>query len=176
VYAEVQGEVAVGSGNSIYLLAGATPSADFRPRWQLGAGGRTRLGKSAAPTVLTLDARHADYRSGRTTLINPAVEQYVAGGRAWVTLRSINLISDEKLISGALGRVDLLASDELRLFVGAANAPDIDQGIVSRTRSLFAGAAFEISPVLALRLNVERDRPTIGADRIGMSLGTTVRF
>lgn len=176
VYGEVRGEVAVGPGNSVYLLAGATPSADFRPRWQLGAGGRARLGKSAAPTVLTLDARHADYRSGRTTLINPGIEQYFAGGRAWVTLRSINLVSDGKLLSGALIRGDLLANDKLRLFVGAANAPDVDQGIVSRTRSLFAGAAVELSPALALRLSVARDRPTIGASRIGLSLGMTVRF
>lgn len=175
-YGEVRGELPAGAGNSVYLLAGTTPSADFRPRWQVGGGGRARVVNGAAPTVLTLDTRHADYRSGRITLINPGMEQYLNGGRAWLTVQSINLLSDGKLLSGVLGRADVLASDKLRMFAGAANAPDLDQGLVSRTRSLFAGAAVEISPGLGLRVSVARDRPTVGANRTGLSLGTTVRF
>ena len=176
VYGEVRGEVPVGAGSSAYLLAGGTPGADFRPRWQIGAGGRARIGGGAAPTVLTLDARHASYRSGKTTLINPGIEQYIGGGKAWLTLQSINLIDDGDLLSGGLGRVDAMASDQLRLFAGAANAPDVDQGIVSRTRSLFAGAALDLGDKATVRMSISRDRPTIGADRTGLSVGTTVRF
>ena len=176
VYGEMRGEVSVGAGSSVYLLAGGTLGANFRPRWQVGAGGRFRVKGGAAPTVLTLDTRHASYRSGKTTLINTGIEQYLAGGKAWLTLQSINLIDDGDLLSGGLGRVDVFAGDRLRLFGGAADAPDVDQGIVSRTRSLFAGASVELSEAIDLRISVSRDRPTIGADRTGLSIGTTVNF
>lgn len=176
VYGEVRGEVPVGTGSSAYLLAGGTAGADYRPRWQVGAGGRVRVNNGAATTVLTLDARHASYRSGKTTLINPGIEQYLTGGRAWITLQSINLIDDGDLLTGWLGRVDVLAGDRLRLFGGAANGPDVDQGIVSRTRSLFAGASVGLSKSIDLRISVSRDQPTVGADRTGLIVGTTVNF
>ena len=79
--AKLRGETPVGAGGSVYLLAGGTPGADFRPRWQVGAGGRARVSGGATPTVLTLDLRHASYRSGKTTLINPGIEQYLFGGQ-----------------------------------------------------------------------------------------------
>lgn len=176
VYGELRGEVPAGAGGSVYLLAGGTVEPDFRPRWQVGAGGRVRINGGAAATVLTLDARQASYRSGKTTLINPGIEQYLAGGKAWLTLQSINLVDNGDLLSGGLGRVDVLAGDRVRLFGAAANAPDIDQGIVSRTRSLFGGASVELSEAIALRVSVSHDRPTIGADRTGLSIGTTVNF
>jgi len=176
VYGEVRGEVPIATGSSTYLLAGGTAGADFRPRWQVGAGGRVRVNSGAVPTVLKLDARHASYRSGKTTLINPGIEQYLAGGRAWITLQSINLIDDGDVLSGGLGRIDVLAGNRLRLFGGAANAPDVDQGIVSRTRSLFGGVSVELSEAIDLRVSVSHDRPTIGADRTGLSIGTTVNF
>lgn len=176
VYGEVRGEILVGADNSVYVLAGGTPGADFRPRWQAGAGGRARINGGAAPTVLTFDARHASYRSGKTTLINPGIEQYFGGGKAWLTLQSINLIDDGDLLSGGLARLDVLASDRLRLFTGGANAPDVDQGVVSRTRSLFAGASLRLSDTVDLRVSVSRDRPTIGANRTGLSAGAKVNF
>ena len=176
LYGEVRGEIPVGAGRSIYLLAGGSPRADFRPRWQVGAGGRVRAVAGATPTVLTLDLRHASYRSGKTTSINPGIEQYLFAGKAWLTFRSINLVDGGDLLSGALGRIDVQASDRLRLFGGAANAPDVDQGIVSRTRSLFAGASVGVDDRIALRLSVSRDRPSIGASRTGVSVGTSVQF
>lgn len=175
-YGEMRGEWPVGNGSSVYLLGGGSPDADFRPRRQIGTGGRVRVRSGAAPTILTLDARHASYQSGNISLINPGIEQYLARGKAWITLQSINLVEDGHLRSGWLGRVDFFAADRLRLFGGAANAPDADQGIVSRTRSLFGGVSLELSATTALRISVSRDRPGIGADRSGVSLGTTVRF
>ncbi len=176
VYGELRGEWPVGSASSVYLLGGGTPDADFRPRWQVGTGGRVRVKGGAAPTVLTLDTRHASYRTGNITLINPGIEQYLAGGRAWITLRSITLVDDGKLRSGWIGRADVLTGERLRLFGGIAHAPDVDQGIVSRTRSLFAGASVDLNESIALRVSLSRDRPGIGADRKGVSLGTTVSF
>jgi YaiO family outer membrane protein len=176
VYGELRGETPVDADSSVYLLAGGTPGADFRPRWQVGAGGRARVNGGATATVLTLDLRHASYRSGKTTLLNPGIEQYLFGGKAWLTLQSINLVDSGDLLSGGLARIDVQASDRLRLFGGAANAPDVDQGIVSRTRSLFAGASVGLDDRIALRFSVSRDRPSIGASRTGVSVGTTVRF
>jgi YaiO family outer membrane protein len=176
VYGEVRGEVPLGPTASVYLLAGATPHADFRPRWQLGAGGRVRAHGGATPTVLTFDARHAAYRSGKVTLLNPGIEQYIAKGRAWLTAQSINLLDHGKVRMGALGRADVMASDRLRLFGGAADAPDVDQGIVVRTRTYFAGASLALGPRTDVRLSGAFDRPDRGARRASLSLGTTVRF
>ena len=176
VYGEVSGETPVGAGGSVYLLAGGTPGAEFRSRWQVGAGGRARVNGGTTPTVLTLDLRHASYRSGKTTLLNPGIEQYLFAGKAWLTLQSINLVDSGDLISGGLARIDIQASDRLRLFGGSANAPDVDQGIVSRTRSLFAGASVGLDDRVALRISVSRERPSIGASRTGVSVGTTVSF
>jgi len=176
IYGEMRGERPVGEGGSVYLLAGGTPDAHFRPRWQIGGGGRLRLKGDRAPTILTLDARHADYRSGATTILNPGIEQYFAGGRAWVTAQSINLLQDGNFSSGWLARIDVLPTNDWRLFGGAANAPDAEQGIVTRTRSLFAGASVDLGKATGLRISVSRERPDLGGDRTGVSLGSTVRF
>ncbi len=176
VYGEVRGETPVGSGSSVYLSAGGTLGADFRPRWQVGTGGRARVSGTATPTVLTFDLRHASYRSGEITLLNPGIEQYLVSGKAWLTLQSINLVHKGDLLSGGVVRIDVQARDRLRLFGGAADAPDVDQGIVSRTRSQFAGASITLYERVALRFSVSRDRPSIGAYRTGVSVGTTVNF
>lgn len=175
-YGQFEVEQKLSPGVSVSLLAGGTPNADYRPRWQVGAGARVRLQAGANPTIATFDIRKARFRSGDVTLVRPGVEQYLFGGRAWVTGQVILLSADGRTTSGLSGRIDGEVRPGLRLSLGAADAPDTSEGIVSRVRSLFAGVEAEVAPNRTLRLSVARHAQERGSDRTDLTLGAGVRF
>jgi YaiO family outer membrane protein len=124
------------------------------------------------PTTLTLDARQARYRAGDIQTVNPGIEQYVAGGRAWLTARWINIFDENgEHHSGWLGRGDFMANDRLRLFAGAADAPDVSEGVVVDTFSLFGGISYEVSERNTLRLSVAHEDRARGSDRLQLGAG-----
>lgn len=162
---------------SAYILAGATPDADFRPEWQFGAGGEIRVHSGPAATLLTLDARQAQYASGDIQTLNPGIDQYIAGGRAWLSARWINIFDQQgRHQSGWLGRADLLATDRLRLFAGAADAPDTSEGIVVGTRSLFGGFSYDMNDRTTLRASLAHEDRETGSDRWQFGLGAGWKF
>jgi YaiO family outer membrane protein len=176
-YGEARVDHRIFEGSSFYLSAGGTPNADFRPEWQIGAGGSARVRGGANPTSLTLDARQAHYRAGDIQTVTPGLEQYVAGGRAWVTARWINIFDERgKHRSGWLGRGDFMANDRLRLFAGAADAPDVSEGVVVDTFSLFGGISYDLDERSTLRLSVAHEDRARGADRLQVGLGLGWRF
>lgn len=175
-YGELRFDKSLDPGRSVYVLGGATPDALFRPKWQIGGGGRLPIIESRSPTVLTLDMRRASYRSDKVTSILPGVEQYLAGGRAWLTARSINLYQSGSWSHGWLARADIMPSEKNRVFVGLSNAPDVDQGFVTRTRTWFLGTSQDVGRGNSIRLSVAKDRPEIGRDRLTLGVGTTVRL
>ncbi len=177
VYGEVGVEQALSDRARVYLTLGGTPDADFRPRYQIGAGGSLRITDGGDATVLTLDARQAEFASGDVQTLSPGIEQYLAGGRIWVSARWINLFDeggDHR--SGYLLRADGQATDRLRLFAGLSDAPDTSEGIVVGTRSYFGGASFDIDPRTTLRLSVAHEDRETGADRTQLALGLGLRF
>lgn len=177
VYGEVRVDHRLSPGNSFYLAAGGTPEADFRPEWQIGAGGSARLRGGANPTSLTLDARQAHYAVGDIQTVSPGVEQYVANGRAWLSARWINIFDETgKHRSGWLARGDLMAAKRLRLFAGAADAPDVSEGVVIDTFSLFGGISYDLTARSTLRLSVAHEDRKLGADRLQLGLGLGWRF
>ena len=123
---------------SAWIATGATPGADFLPRWQVAGGGAVKLSQGPAATVATLDARHSRYRTGTIRMFNPGVEQYLPGGH-WLTARMINVIEDGDWASGWLARADVAATSRLRLFAGMADAPDVTEGVVVRSSACSAG-------------------------------------
>ncbi|RST30692.1 YaiO family outer membrane beta-barrel protein [Sphingomonas ginkgonis] len=175
-YGEVRVDARVSPRVDLYASAGGTPGADYRPRWQLGGGLAARLTDGGRATVLTLDARAARYASGRVETLVPGVQQYVAGGRAWVTAQWINLFADGRHRSGLLGRGDVQASERLRLFAGAARAPDTSEGIVTRVTTVFGGVAATLDPRHELRLSAAHVDQSLGPSRTDLSLGLGVRF
>lgn len=160
---------------NFWLFAGATPSADFRPRWQVGAGGALKLTQGPVATVATIDARHSLYRSGDIQMLNPGFEQYLPGGH-WITGRMINVIEDGDWRTGWLARADLMASRRLRLFAGAAHAPDITEGVVVDTFSLFGGLAVGLNDRTTLRLFVNSEDRKGSSDRLEFGTGIGLRF
>ena len=162
---------------SFHLLAGATPAADFRPSWQIGAGASLRVRSGANPTLLTLEGRQAHYRSGDIQVLNPGIEQYVAGGRAWLTARWINIFDEDgSRLSGWLARGDVQATPALRLFAGASDAPDTSEGVVTEIFGLFGGLSWDVNDRHVLRASIAHENRKGAADRLQLSIGMGVRF
>lgn len=177
VYGELRVDHRFSDETRFYVSAGGTPNADFRPEWQIGAGGSTRLRGGANPTGLTLDARQAHYRAGDIQTVTPGIEQYLAGGKAWATGRWINIFDESgKRRSGWLARGDVLASDRLRLFAGLSDAPDVSEGVVIDTFSLFGGISYDLTERSTLRLSVAHEDRAQGTDRLQFGLGMGWRF
>jgi YaiO family outer membrane protein len=177
VYGELRVDHRISDGATFYLSAGGTPNADFRPEWQIGAGGSARLQAGTNPTSLTLDARQARYRSGDIQTVTPGVEQYLAGGRAWVTARWINIFDETGAHrSGWLARGDAMASERLRLFAGVSDAPDVSEGVVIDTFSQFGGISFDLDERSTLRLSVAHEDRAQGADPLQLGFGIGRRF
>ncbi len=178
VYGELRMDGRLSPVVDYHLLAGATPGADFRPRCQIGGGLAWRVTAGSSPTVLRLDARHADYRAGAITTLNPSIEQYLADGRVWLTGQWINLFdaqSDQHRM-GWLGRLDVMANERLRLFGGLADAPDLSEGVAVDVFSLFGGFVWQASDDIALRLSVARDDRASGPDRTSLTIGLGTAF
>ena len=159
-----------------YLLVGGTPEADFRPKVQLGAGGGLKLIKGNNPTIATFDVRYARYSTGAVWTVNPGAEQYLFGGKAWLTARWINVVDEGRRSSGWFARADVQPSEGVRLFAGAADAPDTSEGRVIDTSSLFGGLAIELDERRSLRLTLARDKPDRGAIRTQLAIGMGMRF
>jgi YaiO family outer membrane protein len=177
VYGEVGIQQALSGRARAYLTVGATPDADFRPRYQIGAGGSFRIRQGGDASVLTLDARQADFAAGDVQAISPGIEQYLAGGRIWLTARWIHLFDEDgDHQAGHLFRADGEATDRLRLFVGLSDAPDTSEGIVVDTRSYFGGASYDLDRRTTLRLSVAHEDRDTGADRTQLGVGLGLRF
>jgi hypothetical protein len=69
-----------------------------------------------------------------------------------------------------------MPTDRLRLFVGAADAPDLDAGVVIRTSSVFGGASVDLGDRYTLRLSFTHDDPEGSADRATIAMGMGYRF
>jgi YaiO family outer membrane protein len=176
-YGEVRIDHRLSDGAGVYVTVGGTPNADFRPEWQIGAGGSFRVAAGENPTSLTIDARQAHYRAGDIQTVSPGVEQYLGGGRAWLTARWINIFDENGDHHGGwLARGDVMASNRFRLFAGIADAPDVSEGVVTETFSIFGGAAYELSDRATLRFSLAHEDRETGSDRLQAGIGLGLRF
>ena len=175
VYGEARADHRFAPGSNVYVLVGGAPDADFRPRWQLGAGVAARVHGGPYATVLRLDLRQADYPAGDVRIATPGVEQYLTG-RVWITGQWINVWDQFAHSSGWMVRGDVMPTERLRLFAGAADAPDLDAGVVIRTASVFGGVSADLGDRLTLRLSLAHENPEGPNDRDTVALGMGYRF
>src|SRR4029453_10610488 len=174
-YGEARVDYRFAPGGNVYVLAGGTPGADHRPKWQIGAGGAVRLHGGPYATILRADLRQAAFPTGDVQTVTPGAEQYIAG-RAWLTAQWINVWDRSTRSSGWLVRGDVMPTDRLRLFAGGANPPDLDEGVVIRTRSLFGGVSMDVGDHLTLRASVAHDDPQGSSNRDTLSFGMGYRW
>lgn len=177
VYGELRFEHALSDRVRTYASFGGTPGADFLPEWQISLGGSARISDGGTATVLTLDARQAQYASGDVQTISPGIEQYLADGRLWLTARWISIFDERgDHQSGQLARIDAMATENLRLFAGFSDAPDTSEGVVVDTQTVFGGAVLDLDEQYRLRLSLAREDRATGFDRTQVSLGFGFAF
>jgi YaiO family outer membrane protein len=162
-----------------HLRLGATPSADFRERWSVSAGGSARLhagGDILGATVLTLDSKLARYGPGPVKILMPGLSQYLFAGRVNVSGRWINAFDEDgEHLPGWLARIDVIPLAGLRLFAGTADAVQSSMFRLIDTRSVFGGLTYRFEGH-TLGLTFERDRVEGSYERNALSLALTLRF
>jgi hypothetical protein len=78
--------------------------------------------------------------------------------------------------AGWLGRGDVMVGERTRLFAGAADAPDVSEGVVTPTFSLFGGIAHDLDSRTTLRLSAAHEDRAGGGDRLQLGIGLGLRF
>ncbi len=164
---------------SVYGLVALTPEADFLARYSLGAGGTWTIETKSQPVgalILGLDIRYDEFALSEIWTINPSAQVYLLSDRFWLTGRWVHVEDDENnSVDGYIVRGDLRVTEELQAFVGYSDAPEISEGAIVDTKSIFAGVGFDVTSDVTLRANYAYEtRPTFDRDIFGF--GVTVRF
>lgn len=164
---------------SAYGLVAGTPDADFLARFSVGGGASWRAYAPAGPRgplLLTLDGRHDVFADTSVTTISPAAQYFFFDERLGLQVRWIHSVNDEGTsVNGYAIRADFVATDRLRLFAGYSDAPEISEGTLIETKTVFTGTSLDLSDRLTLRANYAReDRETF--DRNIFGFGLSVRF
>ncbi|MBZ9822207.1 YaiO family outer membrane beta-barrel protein [Mesorhizobium sp. CA4] len=164
---------------SAYMLAAATPDADFLARYSVGAGASWQVvapARAFGPLSLNVDARYDDFADTGVTSIQPWIQGYVLDGRLGLSARWVHAEDDTGTrTDGYVLRADLGVTERFNVFAGYADAPEIDGGALVPTRTVFGGVSFDVSDPLTLRASIaHEERPTF--DRNIFGLGLTARF
>lgn len=164
---------------SAYALAAATPDADFLARYSTGAGASWQVvapSKVFGPLSLNVDARYDNFADADVTSIQPWLQGYLLDGRLGLSARWVHAEDDiGTRADGYVLRADLAVTPHVNLFGGYADAPEISDGTLVPTRTVFGGFSVDVSDPLTLRASIAHEqRPTF--DRSIFGLGLTARF
>ncbi|QYU66720.1 YaiO family outer membrane beta-barrel protein [Leptolyngbya sp. 15MV] len=175
---ELEAGATVHAAPDLWLRLGgsATPGADFRPRWGLRAGLDRRIPDGTGATVVGIDVHHRAFPAQDVTSIEPHVTRYFGDGGFSMTVRGSGLFAEGGGFEpGVLVRADLAPRDRTRFFLGGAVGADTELGVVTTTRSLFAGGELPLGARLSLTLGAAREWRGDGIDRsegrVGLKLG-----
>jgi YaiO family outer membrane protein len=164
---------------SAYALVAVTPDADFLARYSIGAGGSWQVVAPAhafGPLSLNIDARYDDFANADVTSIQPWVQGYILDGRLGLSARWVHAQDDiGTRADGYVLRADIEVTQRVSVFGGYADAPEISDGTLVPTRTVFGGIAWDVSDQLTLRASgAYEQRPTF--DRSIFGFGLTARF
>ena len=178
VYGEVGIDRRFSNGMAVNLAVGATPGASFLPRWVLQGGVRAPVVRTIfGDSVLTLDGRYAEYRTGGVETLSPGLEHYLLAGRLWLTGRMFfTRDENDDRQTGYLLRSDAQVTERLRIFVGYADAPETSENVTLTTETIFGGAVIDVGDRFTLRLDFARDDRERSYIRNAFALGVGVRF
>ena len=144
-----------------FIEATVSPDADFRANGELEGGLRRRL-RSGGDGVLgeswlVADARHLAFDGKNVAIVEPGLRQYLFDGQLVLESRYIGVWDEEGgFLDGVNGRADVIVSDRLRLFAGAAVTPETERDAPSSdfrtvdTISAFGGIEWDVRSYLTL--------------------------
>lgn len=163
----------------IYGLAAATPDADFLARSSFGIGGTWRFfdgNSTLGPAVFGIDSRYDTFALADVWTVAPSVQMFTPDERFGFTARWIHAEDDRGTVAdGFLLRADWTATERLRLFAGYADAPEISDGQLDETETVFGGLAFDVTDRLTLTGSYAHERrETFDRDTFGV--GLSLRF
>lgn len=157
----------------IYLTGSATPRADFRERWSLGAGTELRL---ADQTELLVGLRYADYRFDDVTVLRLGLRQRLTPSLT-VTGETIQLFGGgEDYRFGGSVRADVTPVSGPSFFVIAAMYPDTEIDDTRQLRSVAAGTAIALGSGFSLRLAGEYENRKDSYERVGANVALVWSF
>lgn len=164
---------------SIHGLVALTPEADFLAKSSIGAGGIWTIETNSPPlgsVLLGFDVRYDEFTESEIWLAQPWAQFYLFNDRVWVTGRWVHVEDDQdNAVDGYILRGDVLVTDRLQAFAGYSDAPEISEGTIVDTESVFGGVAFDVNEDVTLRASYGFEmREAFDRDIYG--LGVTVRF
>lgn len=164
----------LGEGVSATVEAAATPNDDFLPSWRMAAGINARLTDT---TFALVDGSVRHYVTGTVKGISAGVEQYLIDGKLDLAARFVNSFDPTgRHLTGYSVAATLIPIDRLRIRGGYANAPEADAGVVAGTRSFSAGAVFDLSARLTLRVDYLREDRSGSYLRQELTAGLSYKF
>jgi YaiO family outer membrane protein len=164
---------------AVHGLIAATPEADFLPEFSIGGGvsfQAVERGAAWGPLFLFADIRHDIYPASDVTTIAPGVQYFLLDERLGISARWVHSQDDAGTSAdGYVLRGDIVASDRLRFFLGYGDAPEISEGTLVDTRTVFTGASFDLNESITLNASyAHEERDAFDRDTFG--LGLAVRF
>ncbi|EHK53100.1 tetratricopeptide repeat protein [Allomesorhizobium alhagi] len=164
---------------SAYGIVAGTPGADFLARLSVGGGASWRPYAAAGlwgPLILTLDGRHDVFDDTSVTTLSPAAQYFFFDERLGLQVRWIHSVNDEGTsANGYAVRADVAATDRLRFLAGYSDAPEISEGTLIDTRTVFTGISLDVSEWLTVQANYAHEHRE-AFDRNIFALGLAVRF
>lgn len=162
-----------------YGLLAVTPDADFLAGYSIGAGATWAIETEAPPVgalLLGLDARYDAFTESRIWLAQPWAQLYLFDDRVWLTGRWVHVEDDQdNVVDGYIARGDVMVTDRLQAFIGYSDAPEISEGEIIDTESVFGGIGLNVTDDVTLRASYGFEmRQAFDRDIYG--LGLTVRF
>lgn len=160
---------------------GHTPGGTFYPTWRYAAFGEARVfrgdGDTRGDARASLYVRHDRYDRVNATVVKPGIAYDFA--KNWTARADYIHVIDENddHLSGWSSRVDWQTPAEpLRLFVGASNAPEMENAATVRTRSAFGGAAVRLTDRVTLHASYAREDRNRSYVRHVLSGAASIRF
>ena len=164
---------------SVYGLVAVTPEADFLAEYSVGTGGTWVIETKRQPVgalLFGLDFRYDEYALSEIWTVAPSAQVFLFNDRFALTGRWVHVEDDaNNSVDGYIVRGDLRMTDTLQAFAGYSDAPEISEGVIVDTQTIFTGVAIDVSDDVTLRANYAYEtRPTFDRNIFGFAV--TVRF
>lgn len=165
-------------GLAAYFYLAGTPDPDFRAEFAYGGGFAWSTEKAThLPLDVLLDLAASHYPDSRSLTLSPGVRVHLADGSASFAVHMINGFNDPGAETiGYSIRGDVEASERVSLYLGYADAPEIDAGQRIEVRTLFGGLSATLTDRLTWRASLSREERSLGHDRTIVSTGFGLRY